>query len=81
METGKTKRALAVVPDTCPTIHAVDGVVDEAPRVLLWGVDTAYFSFDVEVSEETYAALLAEQHLARQAQKDRNAAYCSEWLG
>ncbi len=49
-------------------------------RVLLFGVDTAYISFDQEVSQETYDRLLEEQYRAKEARKERNAAYCSAWL-
>ncbi len=56
------------------------GWVDDAPRILLAGVDSLNFSFDVEVSEEIYLALMGEQLQARLAQRARNAAYCSRWL-
>src|SRR5258707_8152898 len=56
------------------------GWVDAAARILLAGVDSLNFSFDVEVSEETYLALMGEQLQARLAQRARNAAYCSRWL-
>src|SRR5258706_662782 len=82
----------ALVPKEarCPQIHESEdgdgngearaGWVDAAPRILLAGVDSLNFSFDVEVSEETYLALIGEQLEARLAQPARNAAYCSRWL-
>src|SRR5690242_2930959 len=86
MKTTTTTRALVPVPVPRPripstSVRGVDGWVDETPRILLRGVDTAHFSFDVEVTDETYLRLMGEQLRARIAQKDRNAAYCSEWLG
>src|SRR6516164_4009481 len=49
-------------------------------RVLTYGIDTAAFSFDLEVSEATYSRLLEEQDTARQVMRERNAVYCSDWL-
>ena len=77
----------ALVPhaDQClriqpPDRHVVSGWVDGVARPLLGGVDNCNFSFNIEVSDETYLAMLAEQQQARQAQKERNAAYSSDWL-
>jgi len=88
MQTGQTRgmdemttRGLAPAGGVCPRIRGMDGWVDAAPRILLRGVDTLYFSFDVAVSDATYAALLAEQHRARMAVREcASAAYCSDWL-
>jgi hypothetical protein len=48
--------------------------------VLLFGMDNAYLSFDLEVSPAIFEKLVAEQAEARVARSERNAAYCSPWL-
>jgi hypothetical protein len=49
-------------------------------RILAATADTAYMSFDVEVSEDMFMRLLSEQMRARQVRDERRATYCSEWL-
>jgi hypothetical protein len=57
----------------CPPIH-------DDFRILLYGFDTIYLSFDQEVTQDMYDRLVLEQLEARHVRKERNAAYCSEWL-
>src|SRR5215469_3330228 len=49
-------------------------------RILICGVDTAYLSWEQQVSQETFERLLREKAAAQEARNERNAAYCSEWL-
>src|SRR5262249_37292072 len=56
-------------------------VNEEAPvRVLLAGVDTLYFSFDVQLSEAVRAKLDAERQAAQLAAA-ANRVHCPDWLG
>lgn len=55
---------------------------DEAiPRVQSAGVDTIYFSFDVEVSAEMWQRLEAERFVAQEVHVARRAEHCPDWLG
>jgi hypothetical protein len=49
-------------------------------RVVLFGMDNAYLSFDLEVSPTLYEKVVEEQAKARFDRSERNAAYGSSWL-
>lgn len=61
---------------------AIDGEAcdTQRPIVLAAGVDTLYFSFDVEVSEEMWARLEEERLIAQLLMQERKAVHCPEWL-
>lgn len=53
---------------------------NEEVRGLLAGLDTGYYSADVNVSEEVYRKLEGEKEAAQLADRD-NRVHCPDWLG
>jgi len=55
--------------------------VEDTARVLLAGVDTVYFNFDVEIGDVVWDRLHEEQEEAKRMYTTRKADHCPEWLG
>jgi hypothetical protein len=62
-------------------VHEGEPWSADMARVVLCGPDTVYFSFDTEVSDETWAHLQVEQEKAREVQYDAKTAHAPDWLG
>jgi hypothetical protein len=81
-ENHENTRALVPSGTFAPQRVGQGEVWDEAaPRVLLAGPDTVYFSFPQAISDDTWETLIGEQQKARDIEQERGAEYAPDWLG